>query len=84
LSVGPWRSIECVEVSFEDARQEMVGGGMLEWLADGLIEVARFQEAGYAAGLSNGVAEVTGREARRFEKFARDYTSAFLGAGLTC
>jgi uncharacterized protein YbjT (DUF2867 family) len=79
LSTVLGRAVECVEVSFEDARQAMVGGGMPEWLTDGVLELARFQEAGYAAGLTDGVAEVTGREPRRFEKFARDYKSAFLG-----
>jgi hypothetical protein len=44
-----------------------------------VIELARLQEAGYAAVLTNGVAEATGRGSRRFEEFARDYESAFLG-----
>src|ERR687886_606183 len=79
LSTVLGRAVECVEVSFEDARQAMVGGGMPEWVADGVIELARFQEAGYAAGLTNGVAEVSGREPRRFEEFAHGYKSAFLG-----
>ncbi len=79
LSTVLGRAIECVEVSFEDARRAMVGGGLPEWLVDGVIELARLQEAGYAASLTNGVAEVTGREPRRFEEFARDYKSAFLG-----
>lgn len=79
LSTVLGRSIECVEVSFEDARRAMVGGGLPEWLVDGVIELARLQETGYTADLTNGVAAVTGREARRFEEFARDYKSAFLG-----
>ena len=79
LSTVLGRPIECVEVSFEDARQAMVGGGMPEWQAAGVIELARLQEAGYAAVLTNGVAEATGRGSRRFEEFARAYESAFLG-----
>ena len=79
LSTVLGRPIECVEVSFEDARRAMVGGGMPEWQAAGVIELARLQEAGYAAVLTNGVAEATGRGSRRFEEFARDYESAFLG-----
>ena len=79
LSTVLGRPIEYVEVSFEDARRVMVGGGMPEWQAAGVIELARLQEAGYAAVLTNGVAEVTGRGSRRFEEFARDYESAFLG-----
>jgi uncharacterized protein YbjT (DUF2867 family) len=79
LSTVLGRPIECVEVSFEDARRAMVGGGMPEWQAAGVIELARLQEAGYAAVLTNGVAEVTGRGSRRFEEFARDYENAFLG-----
>ena len=79
LSTVLGRAIECVEVSFEDARRAMVGGALPEWLADGVIELAQLQEAGYAAELTNEVAGVTGREPRRFEEFARDYKSAFLG-----
>ncbi len=79
LSTSLGHTVECVEVSFEDARQGMVGGGMPEWMADGVIELARLQDAGYAADLTNRVAEITGRKPRRFEEFARDYKSAFLG-----
>ena len=79
LSTVLGQQLECVKISFEDARQGMVGGGVPEWLADGVIELARLQEAGYAAGLTNRVAEIIGREPRRFEEFAHDYKSAFLG-----
>jgi uncharacterized protein YbjT (DUF2867 family) len=79
LSTSLGHTVECVEVSFEDARQGMVGGDMPVWMADGVIELARLQDAGYAADLTNRVAEITGRKPRRFEEFARDYKSAFLG-----
>ncbi len=79
LSAVLGKPVEHVEVSFEDARQAMVGSGVSEWYADGLIEPFGIYEAGYAAGVAGGVAEATGREPRSFEDFARDHRAEFEG-----
>ncbi len=70
--------MEHVEVSYEGAREAMVGGGLPEWLSDGLIELNRkVYEPGYASQTTNGIEEVTGRKPRSFNEFARDHRSAF-------
>ncbi|HEV8044189.1 MAG TPA: SDR family oxidoreductase [Rubrobacter sp.] len=83
LSAATGKPVEHVEVSLEDAREGMVGAGLPEWLADGLVELNReVYEPGYAADVTGGVAEVTGREPRGFEEFARDHAGAFAGTGV--
>ncbi len=71
------RPVEHVEVSFEDARGGMLDMGMPEWLADALLELFEVRQAGYTAGVTNTVVEITGREPRGYEEFARDYKEAF-------
>ena len=79
LSEAIGKPVDLIEISIDDAWQAMIGAGMSEWYADGLVELFHFFQAGYAAGVANGVAEVTGREPRRFEEFARDHRAAFAG-----
>ena len=76
------KPVEHVEVSLEDAREAMVGAGLPEWLADGLVELNREVYApGYAANVADGVPRATGRDPRPFEEFARDHAKAFMGTG---
>jgi uncharacterized protein YbjT (DUF2867 family) len=74
------RPVEHVEVSLDDARGGMIEMGMPEWLADALYELFEVRQAGYMAGVTNAVGQVTGREPRSYEEFARDYKEAFGGA----
>jgi uncharacterized protein YbjT (DUF2867 family) len=74
------RPVEHVEVSFEDARGGMIGLGMPEWLADALAELFEVRQAGYTSGVTDTVAQITGREPRGYEQFARDYKEAFSAA----
>jgi uncharacterized protein YbjT (DUF2867 family) len=79
LSAVLGRPVEYVEVSIEDARGSMVGMGMPEWLADAVAELFEVREAGFLAGVTSTVAEITGREPRSYEEFARDHKEAFSG-----
>jgi uncharacterized protein YbjT (DUF2867 family) len=81
LSKVVGKPVEHVEVSLEEARGGMIEMGMPEWLADALFELFEVRQAGYTAGVTNAVKEVTGREPRSYEEFARDYRGAFGGAG---
>ena len=76
LSAVLGRPVEHVEVSFEDAREAMVGSGMPQWLADALIELYEVRQAGYMAGVTSAVAEIIGQEPRSYEDFARDHEGA--------
>ena len=78
FSTVPGRTVEHIEVSYEQARESMVDAGLPEWLADGLIELNReVYEPGYAAGVAGGVEEVIGHKPRSFDEFVRDHKTAF-------
>ena len=59
-------------------REALVGFGLPEWQADGLIEDYAHYRRGEAANVSNTLLDVTGHPARSFSTFARDYKHAFL------
>ena len=59
-------------------REALVGFGLPEWQADGLIEDYAHYRRGEAANVSNTVLNVTGHPARSFSTFARDHKQAFL------
>jgi hypothetical protein len=51
--------------------------GFPEWQADGLIEDYAHYAKNEAAAVDNGVLEATGKAARSFAEFARDYAPVF-------
>ena len=59
-------------------REALVGFGLPQWQADGLIEDYAHYRRGEAAIVSTSVHDVTGRAARSFATFARDYKQAFF------
>jgi uncharacterized protein YbjT (DUF2867 family) len=77
LAAAAGREVEVVPVSNEQAREGMVGAGIPEWTADGLVELLRLYERGDAAAPEPGVREATGREPRSWSDFARDHAELF-------
>ena len=74
------KPVEHVEVSLEDVKQGMVGAGVPEWVADGLVELNREVYApGYGSAVEDGVPRATGRDPRTYEEFARDHERVFAG-----
>jgi uncharacterized protein YbjT (DUF2867 family) len=71
------KPVHAVEVAKEQAREGMAAAGLPDWLIDDLLVLADMQKAGHAAKVSPSVRDVTGREPRTFEEFARDYRIAF-------
>jgi len=75
------RSVTYVSVPPDAAREEMLGAGMPEWLADDLITLFSVIYAyGYASPVTSTVEEVIGEPPRRFETFAIEHADAFEGA----
>ena len=66
------RKITYVAISDEAARGAMIGAGLTEWYADGLVDLNRHYRTGAAAVVSTAVKDVTGREPGTFEQFVRD------------
>ena len=62
-----------------EAKAAMTGAGMPDYVADAWLQVYQMISTGAANMTVNTVKEVTGREARDFSQFARDYKSVFVG-----
>ncbi len=73
------KQVTYVDVPPEAAREAIVGMGMPEWVADGLIELMEGFSEGFADMTTPHVAQLTGHPARSFETFARDFAQVFGG-----
>jgi len=71
------RTIQFIDVTPADMRHALDGAGFPAWQADGLIEDYAHYARGEAAVVAKSIEEVTGRPARDFGTFARDYAGAF-------
>ena len=71
------RTIQFIDVTPADMRHALDGAGFPAWQADGLIEDYAHYARGEAAVVAKRIEEVTGRPARDFGMFARDYAGAF-------
>jgi uncharacterized protein YbjT (DUF2867 family) len=79
LSRATGRTIKFVDISPEAMREKLLELGMERWRADGLLEDYDHYRRGEAAEVSSAVRDLTGKEARSFEEFARDYAERFVG-----
>ena len=77
LSAATGCAIRFVDASDDDLRHAMAGVGMPEWQIEGLIEDCAHYARGEASVIEQGVRQATGRPARDFGGFARDYAGAF-------
>jgi uncharacterized protein YbjT (DUF2867 family) len=69
--------VRYVPISLDQAKQAMTGMGMPQALADAMNELYALAPAGHLAGVLDTVEKVTGRPARSFNQFAKDYATAF-------
>jgi hypothetical protein len=67
------KQVKFVAIPESAMREALLGFGLPEWQAEGLIEDYAHYRRGEAANVSTAVQEVTGHPARSFEGFARDY-----------
>jgi uncharacterized protein YbjT (DUF2867 family) len=66
------RAVSYVPVSDEAARESFLQGGFSPWLAGMTVEYGRAYAAGWGDFTTSHVKDVIGREARSFERFARE------------
>jgi uncharacterized protein YbjT (DUF2867 family) len=71
------RTINYVDVPAAAAQQAMSNVGMPDWLVTAILELNAIIKAGYTAGVSPAVREITGRAPITFRQFAQDYVTAF-------
>ena len=83
ISTITGRNVRFVDLSPEEGRKAMVGGGIPEWFADALLELYAWFPRGH--GTTNGsavtlaVEEVLDRPPRSFDQFARENVKTFGG-----
>ncbi len=77
LSQALDRKIEYIDVPPEAMKEALVGFGMPQWQADGLIEDYAHYRRGEASAIASGVKDATGLPPRSFDSFAQDYAVAF-------
>ena len=77
LSVHLGKPINYVAVTDEQARAGMIGAGVPEAYADGLINLFQAYRANLAAALSNDIAQVLGRPPRTLDAYFADNIAAF-------
>lgn len=71
------RRVDYVDLDPRALREAMIGLGRPEWLADAVTELHLFYASGAAGELASGVADLTGREPRRFAVWCQDQAASF-------
>lgn len=77
LSRALGHPIAFIDITPEAMRGALTGVGFPAWQADGLIEDYAHYSRGEASAVTLDVNKATGKLARNFDDFARDYASAF-------
>ena len=77
FSEASGKQVNFVDIPESAMREALLGFGLPEWQAEGLIEDYAHYRRGEAANVSTAVQQVTGHPARSFEGFARDYKELF-------
>lgn len=71
------RPVAYLDVPPAHLQQALLSVGFPEWQADGLLEDYAHYARGEASAVSSAIQEVTGKPARDFKSFVRDYATVF-------
>ena len=71
------KEVKYVDVPPEAAKEAMLGMGIPEWVADGIIETAGALSEGLGDYTADDFEELTGHQANSYETFARDFAQVF-------
>ncbi len=77
LSEVVGKTVKAVNVPVEAATQSMLDMGVPDWLAGALAEYAVVFSDNYADFFTDDVKNITGKPARTYKEFARDFVDAF-------
>ena len=73
------KEVKYVNVPPEAAKEAMLGVGIPEWIADGIIETAGALSEGLGDYTTGDFEKLTGHRANSYETFARDFAQVFGG-----
>ncbi len=79
LSKAIGKPIQFIPVSAEEMLPGLLAAGFPAWQAEGLLEDYAHYSRGEASIISSAITDITGKPARDFATFSRDYSSAFSG-----
>ena len=77
LSKAVGREIQYVDVAEEAKLSALLGFGVPQWQAYGLIEDYAHYCRGEASSIASGIQDATGMQPKSFADFARDYAPTF-------
>jgi len=77
LSKATGKPMTYLDMPEDAAFAAMKNIGLPTWAMDALMELHALTKAGFAAGITNTVKQVLGREPIRFEQFAKDHSKLF-------
>jgi len=80
LSAAIGRDVRYEEVPGEAVRQAMLSRGMSDWFAEAMVEVMEHTRSSAAARVTQAVFELTGRQPRSYDAFARELAGVFKTA----
>jgi prepilin-type processing-associated H-X9-DG protein len=79
LSAATGRQVGTVDVAADTFGQALVGAGLPGWLVERLVELNIMMADGHAAGVTDEVARLLGRQPRTFAQFAAEHRAIFGG-----
>jgi prepilin-type processing-associated H-X9-DG protein len=79
LSAATGRQVGSVDVPADTFGQALVGAGLPGWLVERLVELNIMMADGHAAGVTDEVARLIGRQPRTFAQFAAEHRAIFGG-----
>jgi uncharacterized protein YbjT (DUF2867 family) len=77
LSAALDHDVQYIDVPPEAMLTALLGFGVPQWQADGLVEDYAHYRRGEASEISSGIYDATGMQPRSFDDFAHDYAPAF-------
>jgi uncharacterized protein YbjT (DUF2867 family) len=79
LSAATGHQVGSVDVAADTFGQALAAAGLPGWLVERLIELNIMMADGHAAGVTDEVAGLTGRQPRTFAQFAAEHRAIFGG-----
>jgi prepilin-type processing-associated H-X9-DG protein len=79
LSAATGRQVGSVDVAADTFGQALAGAGLPGWLVERLVELNVMMADGHAAGVTDEVATLIGRQPRTFAQFAVEHRVVFGG-----
>jgi uncharacterized protein YbjT (DUF2867 family) len=74
------KPVQYIALPQDAAQQAMLGFGLSRWFVGNVVDYGRVYSEGWGDFVTNDFKDVTGHEARSFQRFATDFAAAFGGA----